>query len=178
MLVKGRRLSLIDPRLRVALRRCDCIAFVVRFASLSRSLNNPAGHSPSGEFATNLPKNLSEHGSEHGHPSPPRPHHDIFFRWTPLVEPFSLDEAFSDVTGSERLLGKAEQMMPGRVSDLHSPCRVLLAAKHSIRDHAERGYRRRNGDPHTDDDSHGLWLAQSLQVKKRKDVSLEKVQAQ
>lgn len=35
---------------------------------------------------------------------------DIFFRYTPLVEPLSLDEAFLDVTGSEGLFGKAEQI--------------------------------------------------------------------
>jgi len=35
---------------------------------------------------------------------------EIFFRYTPQVEPLSLDEAFLDVTGSERLFGDAEQI--------------------------------------------------------------------
>jgi DNA polymerase-4 len=35
---------------------------------------------------------------------------EIFFRYTPLVEPLSLDEAFLDVSGCEPLFGPAEQI--------------------------------------------------------------------
>ncbi|MGD8927315.1 MAG: DNA polymerase IV, partial [Thioalkalispiraceae bacterium] len=33
---------------------------------------------------------------------------DIFYRYTPLVQPLALDEAFLDVTASEKLFGSAE----------------------------------------------------------------------
>ncbi len=35
---------------------------------------------------------------------------DVFFRYTPLVEPLSLDEAFLDVSGCESLFGNAAQI--------------------------------------------------------------------
>jgi DNA polymerase-4 len=35
---------------------------------------------------------------------------DIFYRYTPVIEPLSLDEAFLDPDGSERLYGSAEQI--------------------------------------------------------------------
>ncbi len=35
---------------------------------------------------------------------------EIFFRFTPLVEPLSIDEAFLDVTGSQKLFGPAEEI--------------------------------------------------------------------
>lgn len=42
---------------------------------------------------------------------------DIFQRFTPLVEPLSLDEAFLDVSGSLRILGTAEEIA-GQIKEL------------------------------------------------------------
>jgi DNA polymerase-4 len=56
---------------------------------------------------------------------------EIFHRYTPLVEPLSLDEAFLDVTGSERLFGDGETN--GRAiqtairDELSLPCSVGVA---------------------------------------------------
>lgn len=56
---------------------------------------------------------------------------EIFHRYTPLVEPLSLDEAFLDVTGSERLFGDGESI--GRAiqaairDELNLPCSVGVA---------------------------------------------------
>ncbi|MDQ3331089.1 MAG: DNA polymerase IV [Planctomycetota bacterium] len=56
---------------------------------------------------------------------------EIFHRYTPLVEPLSLDEAFLDVTGSERLFGDGETI--GRAiqkairDELSLPCSVGVA---------------------------------------------------
>jgi DNA polymerase-4 len=41
---------------------------------------------------------------------------EIFDRYTPIVEPLSLDEAFLDVTGSRRLFGTGEEIA-GRIRD-------------------------------------------------------------
>ena len=43
---------------------------------------------------------------------------DVFRRYTPLVEPLSLDEAFLDVEGSERLFGDAIQVGHGIKDDI------------------------------------------------------------
>jgi DNA polymerase-4 len=56
---------------------------------------------------------------------------EIFCSYTPLVEPISLDEAFLDVTGSERLFGPAEHIgreIKRRIHDeLRLTCSVGLA---------------------------------------------------
>ncbi len=56
---------------------------------------------------------------------------EIFLSFTPLVEPLSLDEAFLDVGGSERLFGSAEQQaqqIKVRVGELGLTCTVGVAS--------------------------------------------------
>lgn len=56
---------------------------------------------------------------------------EIFHRYTPLVEPLSLDEAFLDVTGSERLFGDGETIGRAIQTAIHDelslPCSVGVA---------------------------------------------------
>jgi DNA polymerase-4 len=57
--------------------------------------------------------------------------HAIFQRYTPLIEPLSLDEAFLDVTGSTRLFGAgvaiAQRIRGDVVADLELTCSVGVA---------------------------------------------------
>ncbi|QDT37742.1 DNA polymerase IV [Stratiformator vulcanicus] len=56
---------------------------------------------------------------------------EIFHRYTPLVQPLSLDEAFLDVTGSERLFGPAvdvgRRIQTDIGTELDLPCSVGVA---------------------------------------------------
>ena len=55
---------------------------------------------------------------------------DIFYSFTPLVEPLSLDEAFLDISGSVRLFGDPvtiAQTVKRRIADLGLPCTVGVA---------------------------------------------------
>ena len=51
----------------------------------------------------------------------------IFHRYTPLVEPLSLDEAFLDVTGSERLFGSAPKIGRRIQQDIHSELQLVAS---------------------------------------------------
>ena len=56
---------------------------------------------------------------------------DIFERFTPLIEPLSIDEAFLDVTGCQRLLGPAEaiarEIQSTITDELHLPASLGVA---------------------------------------------------
>jgi DNA polymerase-4 len=52
---------------------------------------------------------------------------EIFERYTPLVEPLSLDEAFLDVTGSELLFGPAAQIGRRIKREVHDQVRLVAS---------------------------------------------------
>ena len=54
--------------------------------------------------------------------------HDIFHRYTPLVEPLSLDEAFLDVTGSEQLFGPATAIAKRIKREIHDELKLVASA--------------------------------------------------
>jgi len=54
--------------------------------------------------------------------------HEIFYRYTPEIEPLSLDEAFLDVTASEKLFGSAADIATKIKSDIKNECRLIASA--------------------------------------------------
>lgn len=52
---------------------------------------------------------------------------EIFYRYTPLVEPLSLDEAFLDATGSEQLFGTVEEIGRRIKSDIRSELNLVAS---------------------------------------------------
>ncbi len=52
---------------------------------------------------------------------------EIFFRYTPLVEPLSLDEAFLDVRGSEALFGTATEIAARIKQDILRETRLIAS---------------------------------------------------
>ena len=53
---------------------------------------------------------------------------DIFRRYTPLVEPLSLDEAFLDVTASQSLFGDGEQIAGAIKRDVRQELQLVASA--------------------------------------------------
>jgi DNA polymerase IV len=52
----------------------------------------------------------------------------IFYRFTPLVEPLSIDEAFLDVTGSARLFGRPEEIARNIKDAVHREIGLTISA--------------------------------------------------
>jgi DNA polymerase-4 len=52
---------------------------------------------------------------------------EVLERFTPLVEPLSIDEAFLDVTGSERLFGPAEQLARELKRRIHAETKLTAS---------------------------------------------------
>lgn len=53
---------------------------------------------------------------------------DIFYRYTPEIEPLSLDEAFLDVAGSEKLFGPAAAIARKIKQDIKNECNLIASA--------------------------------------------------
>ena len=54
--------------------------------------------------------------------------HEIFYRYTPEIEPLSLDEAFLDVTASEKLFGTAAEIAQKIKNDIKNECQLIASA--------------------------------------------------
>lgn len=54
--------------------------------------------------------------------------HQIFYRYTPEIEPLSLDEAFLDVSASEKLFGTAAAIAKQIKSDIKNECQLIASA--------------------------------------------------
>ncbi len=54
--------------------------------------------------------------------------HEIFYRYTPEIEPLSLDEAFLDVSASEKLFGPAAEIAKQIKSDIKNECQLIVSA--------------------------------------------------
>ncbi len=54
--------------------------------------------------------------------------HEIFYRYTPEIEPLSLDEAFLDVTASEKLFGTAAEIAKQIKADIKNECQLIVSA--------------------------------------------------
>ena len=53
---------------------------------------------------------------------------EIFYRYTPEIEPLSLDEAFLDVSASEKLFGTAEEIALKIKADIKNECQLIVSA--------------------------------------------------
>ena len=54
--------------------------------------------------------------------------HEIFYRYTPEIEPLSLDEAFLDVSASENLFGTAAEIAKQIKADIKNECQLIASA--------------------------------------------------
>jgi len=54
--------------------------------------------------------------------------HEIFYRYTPEIEPLSLDEAFLDVSASKKLFGTAAEIAQQIKEDIKNECQLIVSA--------------------------------------------------